>query len=125
MSNFELGKEIETDGPTVQVTPAPGQPLPLGKHRFQLIVEDEAGNQSQPAFLDVIVRDPVAPTAIIQLVGGVDPAFNTPFELDASLSTDAGGGTVVKYHWTLVATPAKPVPEPDPPLPPAPPSPVA
>ena len=108
MSNFELGIEIETDTPTVQVSPTPGTALAPGKHRFQLVVEDETGNLSQPAFVDVIVRDTVAPTAVIALVGGVDPTFNQPFELDGSQSTDAGGGTVAKYRWTLVAVPLTP-----------------
>ena len=105
MANFEIGKEIVTESPTVQVTPAPGDPLRPGLHRFQLVVEDDSGNRSQPALLDIIVRDTTAPTAVIRLVGGVDPTFNNPFELDASDSKDSGGGTIVRYHWTLVEVP--------------------
>lgn len=129
MSNFELGVEIETETATVQVNPGPGAPLPPGRHRFQLVVEDESGNLSQPSFVDVVVRDTAAPTAVVTLVGAVDPTFNQPFELDGSLSSDAGGGTVAKYRWTLVENPLpppappsdKPVPPVDDPAPPGPP----
>lgn len=102
MSNFIPGQEIVTETPNVQVTPSPGDALRPGRHRFQLIVEDESGNRSLPAFVNVIVRDTTAPTAVIRLVGDIDPTFNQPFELDASGSTDSGGGTIAKYRWTLL-----------------------
>ncbi|AUX37460.1 MULTISPECIES: hypothetical protein [Sorangium] len=43
----------ETDDPRVQLT------LRDGVYRFQLVVEDQAGNQSKPVELDVVVRNPV------------------------------------------------------------------
>ena len=108
MSNFELGNVIVTDTATVQVTPTPGAALRPGRHRFQLVVEDDEGNRSQPALIDVIVRDAELPTAVVRLVGDVDPTFAQPFELDASQSSDIGAGTIAKYHWTLVELPALP-----------------
>ena len=34
-------------------------PLPAGRFRFQLVCVDEAGNESDPAELTVIVREPI------------------------------------------------------------------
>ncbi|WP_437316212.1 hypothetical protein [Sorangium sp. So ce385] len=45
-----------TDDPNVQLT------LQEGVYRFQLVVEDQAGNQSKPVELDVVVRNPVRST---------------------------------------------------------------
>ncbi|WP_437723482.1 hypothetical protein [Sorangium sp. So ce861] len=42
-----------TDDPNVQLT------LQEGVYRFQLVVEDQAGHQSKPVELDVVVRNPV------------------------------------------------------------------
>jgi hypothetical protein len=56
MANFVPGTDIETPGPTVEVTA-----LPPGVHRFRLIVEDDTGRLSQPAFIDVTVPAPATP----------------------------------------------------------------
>lgn len=41
MPTFTPNKPIETRTPTIEV-----EGLPLGQHRFQLVVEDESGNKS-------------------------------------------------------------------------------
>lgn len=123
MSNFELNVPIETTENHVQVTPGPGQPLRPGRHVFQLVVVDQAGNRSAPATVEVIVRDTTAPTAVIRLVvpEGEDPATwqpaeNSAFELSAEGSADMGDGEIASYIWTLVAVPPAPTdPTPTPP----------
>ncbi len=124
MSNFELNVPITTADNHVQVTPTPGEPLRPGRHVFQLIVEDQAGNRSLPATIEVIVRDTTAPTAVLRLVvpEGEDPETwqpreSDPFELSADGSSDLSGGALT-YHWTLVAVPPAPPPDPEPTPPP-------
>ena len=80
MANFELNRPIETIENHVQVTPTPGEPLRPGRHVLQLVVEDQAGNRSQPATIEVVIRDTTAPTAVLRLVvpPGEDPATWQP-----------------------------------------------
>jgi hypothetical protein len=113
MAQFELGKEIVTADPTIQVEPT----LAIGKHVFQLIVEDAAGNQSAPTSLEVIVLDKTAPTAVLELVGA-SPVEDEAFVLSAAKSADARGGTIVAYRFTLTSRPEPPRgPDPVPPHP--------
>jgi hypothetical protein len=114
MANFEVGRAVETVENHVQVTPTPGEPLRPGRHVFQLVVEDQAGNRSAPAILEIIIRDTTAPTAVLRLVvpAGEDPANFQPregqsFELSAEGSSDPGGGRVVKFIWTLTEAPPR------------------
>ncbi|HEX9311963.1 MAG TPA: hypothetical protein VGA30_03930 [Actinomycetota bacterium] len=100
MAEFVIGKPVETEDPTVEVTVSVDIPLAVGKHVFQLVVEDDSGNQSLPATVDVVVRDSQAPTAILAAPSQVD--FGQSFKLDGSKSSDVGGGKVVKFIWTLV-----------------------
>lgn len=64
MPAFIANVPIVTSTPTIAV-----EGLPVGSHRFQLIVEDESGNRSQPSFATVTVlnRAPV--------VTSVSPSF--------------------------------------------------
>ena len=50
-TNLTRGTTIATTEPRLQVTEA----LPPGRHQFQLVVTDDAGNQSDPALIEVIV----------------------------------------------------------------------
>jgi len=100
MAEFVIGKPVETEDPTVEVTVSVDIPLAVGKHEFQLVVEDDSGNQSLPATVDVVVRDSQAPTAILTAPSQVD--FGQSFKLDGSKSSDVGGGKVVRFIWTLV-----------------------
>ena len=46
MAVFVINTDITTDTPTIEVTVSPDKPLPLGRHRFRLIVVDDSGNKS-------------------------------------------------------------------------------
>jgi len=107
MATFELNKPVETAVPTVEVTVDINNPLPVGVHRFQLIVEDESGNLSLPSFVDVVVRDTQRPTAVIDAVKPIE-AGNT-FELSGERSSDVPPGQIVKYVWTMVPALDRPV----------------
>lgn len=107
MATFELNKPVETAVPKVEVTVDINNPLPIGVHRFQLIVEDEAGNPSAPSFIDVVVRDTKLPTAVIDAVKPIE-AGNS-FELSGERSSDVPPGKIVKYIWTMVPSLDRPV----------------
>jgi hypothetical protein len=100
MALFEVGKPITTTDSTVSVDVDATHALSVGPHRFQLVVVDESGNQSQPVTVDVIVKDTVAPTAVLEVLGPV--TFNQPFTLSGQKSLDNGGDSIVSYIWTLV-----------------------
>ena len=101
MAEFKINTPISTDQPVIEVTvAAPAQPLAVGRHRFRLVVADDSNNLSDPDEIDVIVRDAVKPTAVLEGPRLVD--FGAAFELSGRRSTDAGGGKVVKFIWTLV-----------------------
>ena len=76
--------------------------LAVGRHRFALVVTDDSGNRSAQAFVDVVVLDNQAPTAIIALPNPLSIVFGSSFTLDGSPSTDQGGGIIVSYEWTMV-----------------------
>ena len=100
MANFVTGTAVETVEPTVEVTVDPQVPLAVGSHVFQLIVEDDAGNQSLPAAVKVVVKDSQNPTAVITAQSQVE--FGQAFVLDGRQSSDVPPGKVVKYIWTLL-----------------------
>jgi hypothetical protein len=76
MPEFRTGQPVQTETPDVEVTVTPSAPLPVGRHRFQLVVEDDSGNSSQPAIAEVIVRDNQKPTAVLDAPQVVQP-FNS------------------------------------------------
>jgi hypothetical protein len=100
MSTFVVGTPVETEESTVEVTVDPANPLTVGKHVFQLVVEDDSGNQSQPSTVEVIVKDSQAPTAVIKAPTQVE--FGQTFSLDGRGSSDIPPGKVVKFTWTMV-----------------------
>jgi hypothetical protein len=100
MAEFVVNQDVVTDVPNVEVTITASTALPLGRHRFRLIVVDDSGNVSQPDELDVIVADQEAPTAVLAAPGTV--AFGASFPLDGRRSVDAGGGRIVNYRWTYL-----------------------
>lgn len=111
MPEFKVGQtEVRADG-VIDVEVNPRNPLPVGAHRFQLVVEDDAGNVSQPTFLNVIVRDTERPTAVLDLVDPnnkvLDPvvAQGKGFRLSGLRSTDNPPGKVVRYSFTLLDRP--------------------
>lgn len=98
MAKFAIGTAISGSDPTIEVTVEAAAPLAIGQHRFQLVVVDEAGNQSVPATVDVVVRDAQNPTAVLSAPSQVE--FGKSFTLDGHLSTDVPPGQVVKFIWT-------------------------
>lgn len=100
MAEFVVNQDIVTDTPTVEVTVTANRPLALGRHRFRLIVVDDAGNKSAPDEVTIIVADRDNPTAVLRAPSPV--AFGRSFNLDGSASFDTGGGRVVQYVWTYL-----------------------
>lgn len=100
MPEFRPGETITTPDPTVTVEVSADNPLPVGRHTFQLVVVDDAGNRSQPARVQIVVLDDQAPTAILTAQPARAPA-GTSIVLDGRRSTDIGG-SIAAYEWTLV-----------------------
>jgi hypothetical protein len=100
MPEFKKGETIVTETPKVEVTVNPNQPLPVGRHIFQLVVVDDSGNQSQPAAAEVIIRDTQKPTAVIDVPINVDAGKS--FELSGARSFDLPPGKIIRYQWTLL-----------------------
>ena len=100
MATFAIGTAVTTEDGTVEVTVDPTSPLASGEHVFQLVVEDDAGNQSDPATVKVVVRDSVKPTAVLVAPSTVE--FGQSFTLDGRKSSDVAPGRVVKFIWTMV-----------------------
>jgi hypothetical protein len=100
MATFQPGTPIETTEPVVEVTVTPEAPLSTGRHRFQLVVVDDAGNTSDPDVVDVVVRDTQRPTAVLRAPEQAE--FGRSFALDGRASSDVPPGRVVRFVWTLV-----------------------
>ncbi len=101
MATFVPGQPVVTAEPTVQVTVSPTAPLAPGRHRFQLVVVDDSGNQSEPSVAEVIVIDDKKPTAVIDAPRTV--SFGASFSLSGSRSTDLPPGKIVEYRWVMVS----------------------
>jgi hypothetical protein len=100
MPEFVINTDIQTTTPTIEVTVTAERPLPIGRHRFRLVVVDDAGNRSAADEVEVIVADQTAPTAVLgapRIAG-----FATSFNLDGRRSFDAGGGRIVQFVWTYL-----------------------
>ncbi|HWX49313.1 MAG TPA: hypothetical protein VNZ61_14765 [Roseomonas sp.] len=108
MPRFQVNVPVTQADPVVQVEIDPASPLPLGVNRFQLIVVDDAGNESAPFVIEVMVKDTERPTAQLDVVDAngaiVDPvvSFGQPFILSGKRSSDAGGGSIKEYRFTLL-----------------------
>lgn len=103
MAEFVVNQSVTTDQPVVEVTVSANKPLPIGRHRFRLVVVDDAGNRSAADEVEVIVADRSAPTAVLNAPKVVD--FGQRFNLDGSKSFDVGGGKVVQWVWTYLGPP--------------------
>jgi len=100
MAEFIVNEDVKTDTPKVEVTITATNALRPGRHRFRLIVLDDAGNSSVPDELDVIVADQDAPTAVLGAPTTV--ATGRSFELNGERSFDSGGGQITTYLWTYL-----------------------
>ncbi len=99
---------VSTGDPMLKIDQS-GRKLSVGGHSFQLEVQDDSGNVSSPTQVLLIVVDTQAPTAVLTvrdenglLLPGNRIEFGKEFILDGSRSVDIGGGSIVKYTWTLV-----------------------
>lgn len=108
MAQFKLNEPVVQAEPVVRVEAPDGEPLPVGANRFQLVVVDDDGLESEPTFIEVIVRSADAPTAVLDVVDDnlrrIDPVilFGKPFTLSGARSSDVDPGKVVEYRFTLV-----------------------
>jgi hypothetical protein len=108
MPEFKLNTPVVQKDPVVRVDVSATAPLPVGANRFRLIVVDDSGNESDPTFLDVVVRDVQKPTAVLDMVDAngkrIDAvvAQGTSFILSGARSSDVAPGKVAEYRFTLV-----------------------
>ena len=100
MPVFQPGQVVDTGEQTDVLVEMGPRPLRVGRHRFQLVVVDDSGNESEPAFCDVTVIDRDRPTAVIT-PARLSVALNTNFTLSGAASTDVGG-RLVRFRWTLI-----------------------
>lgn len=104
MPEFTLNQPIETRDPQIEVTSG-NAPLPIGRLRFQLVVVDDAGNESLPSTVEVIVADTARPTAVLDAPEKV--GFGESFKLSGERSVDIGG-QIATYRWMLIEAPTPP-----------------
>ena len=97
MARFVAGEVITTAEPSVEVTVSANDPLPPGQHRFQLVVVDDSGSESEPAVVDVVVIDDQKPTAVLDAPRAV--RFGASFTLSGARSVDVAPGRIVRYRW--------------------------
>ncbi|MFW2349980.1 hypothetical protein [Qipengyuania sp.] len=109
MAKFVRNKPVQSDAPNVKVELATGEQLDLGANRFKLVVVDDAGNESEPAFIDVIVKDAAKPTAVLDLVDGNGKVLGDltvkqgdTIILSGARSKDQAPGKVVSYTFTWI-----------------------
>lgn len=98
--NMPLNQAFVTATNTFVVPQATGNPLAVGRHRFRLVVTDDAGNQSQPSEAPVIVVDSIPPTAVLE--GPKQVMQVQPFQLSAMRSSDIGG-KITQYRLSRIA----------------------
>ena len=108
MPRFVKNQPVTQTDPVVKVEFGPNDQLPLGASRFQLVVVDDAGNESEPTVLEVVVLDAAKPTAVLDMVDGngkrLEPRIKEgeSFILSGARSSDQGDGKVVSYRFTLI-----------------------
>lgn len=100
MAEFTINEPIKTEEPRIEVTVTDNDVLRPGRHRFRLVVADDAGNISQPDEVTVIVADQTAPTAVLNAPQVV--AAGQSFPLNGEKSFDLGGGQIETYEWTYL-----------------------
>jgi len=107
MASFVVNQDISTTTPTIEVTINADQTLPLGVHRFQLVVVDDSNNKSSAAVVEITVIDTSVPTANVFATNSdgaqiTSVPFGQTFQLNGSKSFDTGGGKIVNYVWTYL-----------------------
>jgi len=101
MANFVPGQPIATPDSSIEVTVSPVAPLAPGRHRFQLVVVDDSGNESAPSVTEVIVIDDKKPTAVLDAPARV--SFGASFKLSGARSADLPPGRIREFRWLLIS----------------------
>ena len=99
MAKLDINVPFESENSSIVVEVDPAQPIPRGRHRFQLEVVDDSGNVSAPDVLEVIVADRERPTAVLQGPQIVD--LGKSFDLTGAKSFDIGG-QIRSYRFTYL-----------------------
>jgi len=100
--DMPVGMPFGTLVNTYTVPQTAANPLAVGRHAFQLVVEDRAGNRSNPDSHLVIVADRVPPQAVLDVPAQIP--MNRSFTLSGARSSDVGG-RVVRYEWLRIDGP--------------------
>lgn len=107
-----IDTSVLAEEPFLDVQASASRALAAGRHVFQLVVTDNAGNVSAPASIAVVVKDRSKPTAEIDFVRddgtrvydhAIVVPFGKPFRLTGERSSDANG-SVKTWRWTLLTT---------------------
>lgn len=112
MAYFDVGQTIPSDEPFIVVDPN----LDLGEHVFELVVEDQARNQSNAVSITVTVIDTIPPEAKLETYTHDDNTgepgdpipdgtiqYGNRFCLNGKDSDDLGGSPIVQYYWTRIS----------------------
>ncbi|HZI81113.1 MAG TPA: PKD domain-containing protein [Vicinamibacterales bacterium] len=92
------GPPIVTPVPSVTFTATLANPLAIGVHVVRLVVTDDSGNQSAPDSATFLVRDTLAPTAVLSAPALVP--FGSDITVSGQQSADVGG-QLSEYRWSL------------------------
>jgi hypothetical protein len=112
MAKFVKGVPVFQGDPQSALEVA-GDPWPAGANRLQLIVVDDAGNQSDPVLFDISVKQRPPPTAVLAAVGRRGNPITPPRLPSGATLTLSGAGSsaaapatkIVEYRFTLVKAP--------------------
>jgi hypothetical protein len=112
MTQFVKNVPVYQGDPQTPLEVMGDPPWTGGASRLQLIVVDDAGNQSDPVFVDISVKQRPQPTAKLALVDGdgnpitpVQVPFGASFTLSAAGSAAVAPANLVEYRFTLVKAP--------------------
>jgi hypothetical protein len=95
---LDAGVVVETATPSLTFPADPSQPLVVGVHVVRLVVTDDSGNESAPASKSLVVRDTLAPIAVLSAPALVP--FGADIDVSGEQSVDVGGH-IASYLWKL------------------------
>lgn len=109
MPIFTPNQSVEQDTPQVEVEFGPQQGLKVGINRFQLVVVDDAGQESEPSMVEILLLHDEKPTAVLEVLNEKQQLMDKPqfragekFFLTGRRSTDKEPGKITKYRFTWV-----------------------
>lgn len=104
-NDLKVNQPVDGNAPdaTLILDVDPAKPMRLGSYTFRLQVTDDSGNLSTPFEVVVSVVDEGKPNAVI--TGPSRVPFGKGFTLSGERSSDAGGGRIEKFSWTLIQAP--------------------